>query len=251
MSEENIVQENTENVEVVAEGTESLPPLPEDAPATQVDEFEDLAELASLMTKPEEREALIQSLLFANGEPLTVERLCEVTFFEQSVVEEALTNLKASLEKLNAGIDLVVVGGAYQLRTKSPFAPFIRGLKASSPRRLSQQALETLAIIAYRQPIVKSDVERIRGVDATPTIKTLLERRLIKIAGHQATPGQPALYGTTDEFLKLFGLSSLGELPTLRDLKEMDVASESGQDKEAPAPESADAPVEAVQPEPQ
>lgn len=251
MSEENIVQENTENVEVVTEGVETQPPLPEDAPSTQVDEFEDLAELASLLTKPEEREALIQSLLFANGEPLTAERLCEVTFFEQSVVEEALANLKLSLESINTGVELVVVGGSYQLRTKSAFAPFIRGLKASSPRRLSQQALETLAIIAYRQPIVKSDVERIRGVDATPTIKTLLERRLVKIAGHQATPGQPALYGTTDEFLKLFGLSSLGELPTLRDLKEMDVASESGQGEEAPAPESVDAPVEAVQSEPQ
>lgn len=232
-------QDDIVNTEQVATETEAAPVLPEDPAAHQeVEDFEDLAELASLLVKPEEREALIQSLLFANGEPLTIERLCEVTFFEQSVVEEALTNLKATLEKNNAGIDLVIVGGAYQLRTKSTFAPFIRGLKASSPRRLSQQALETLAIIAYRQPIVKSDVERIRGVDATPTIKTLLERRLVKIAGHQATPGQPALYGTTDEFLKLFGLSSLGELPTLRDLKEMDVAPESGEAKAEPVPEA-------------
>jgi segregation and condensation protein B len=87
---------------------------------------------------------------------------------------------------------------------------------------LSAAALETLAIVAYRQPIVRSDVEKIRGVDCTPTIKTLLERGLIKILGHQASVGQPALYGTTEEFLKLFGLNSLSELPTLRDLQELE-----------------------------
>ena len=87
---------------------------------------------------------------------------------------------------------------------------------------MSGPALETLAVIAYRQPIVRSDMEKIRGVDVTPTLKTLLDRRLIRIVGHQETVGQPALYGTTDDFLKVFGLSSLSQLPTLRDLKELD-----------------------------
>jgi segregation and condensation protein B len=87
------------------------------------------------------------------------------------------------------------------------------------PRRLSQAALETLAVIAYQQPVVKSEIDKIRGVDVAPTIKTLLERKLVKILGYQASVGQPALYGTTEDFLSIFGLSSLAELPTLRDLK--------------------------------
>ncbi len=83
--------------------------------------------------------------------------------------------------------------------------------------------METLAIVAYRQPIVRSDVEKIRGVDATPTLKTLIDRGFIKIVGHQETIGQPALYGTTQQFLEVFGLSSLAELPTLRDLQQLEV----------------------------
>ena len=95
-------------------------------------------------------------------------------------------------------------------------------MKAGRPRRLSPPALETLAIVAYRQPIVKSDVEKIRGVDATPTLKTLLEKGFVRIVGHRDSVGQPALYGTTEKFLHVFGIRSLSELPTLRDLKELE-----------------------------
>ena len=87
------------------------------------------------------------------------------------------------------------------------------------PRKLSQAALETLAVVAYQQPVVKSEIDKIRGVDVAPTIKTLLERKLIKILGYQASVGQPALYGTTEDFLSIFGLNALSELPSLRDLK--------------------------------
>ena len=97
--------------------------------------------------------------------------------------------------------------------------PYLTALRAAKPKKLSTQALETLAIVAYRQPIVKSDVEVIRGVDATPTIKTLLDRKLIKIVGYQDSVGHPALYGTTERFLELFGLESLRELPNLRELE--------------------------------
>ena len=123
------------------------------------------------------------------------------------------------------------VGAGYQFRTQQRFARYICNLKASKPRRLSAPALETLAIVAYRQPVIKSDVEKLRGVDATPTLKTLLDRGMIRIVGHQSSAGTPALYGTTDEFLKIFGLKSLGELPRLRDLKEMD---DPGESEEAP-----------------
>jgi segregation and condensation protein B len=90
---------------------------------------------------------------------------------------------------------------------------------AVKPRKLSQAALETLSVVAYQQPIVKSEIDKIRGVDVAPTLKTLLERKIIKIIGYQASVGQPSLYGTTDDFLRIFGLSSLAELPALRDLR--------------------------------
>jgi segregation and condensation protein B len=114
---------------------------------------------------------------------------------------------------------MVVVSEKLQLRTKAAFAEHVRQLMAVKPRKLSQAALETLAVIAYQQPVVKSEIDKIRGVDVAPTVKTLLERKLIKIIGYQASVGQPALYGTTEDFLQVFGLSALSELPSISDLK--------------------------------
>jgi segregation and condensation protein B len=168
------------------------------------------------------RAALIEALIFANGEPVSSTQLSEIAGITEEEVAQSVSIIQTKFERPDAGIELVEVAGKFQFRTKALFAPFLQQLKSDRPRKLSPPALETLAIIAYRQPIVKSDVEKLRGVDATPTLKTLLERGLIKIVGHQSTVGQPALYGTTDEFLALFGLSSLGELPTLRDLKELE-----------------------------
>ena len=170
----------------------------------------------------EQAPALLEALLFASGEPLSVERLSEVTGFESQMIEEAMEELRLGYLEKCSGIELVRVAEKFQLRTREIFAPFVRTLRSAKPRMLSAAALETLSIVAYRQPVVRSDIEKIRGVDATPTIKTLLERKLIKIVGHQATVGQPALFGTTEEFLKIFGLKSLGELPTLRDIKELE-----------------------------
>jgi segregation and condensation protein B len=166
--------------------------------------------------------ALVEALLIAHGEPLPAERIKEVSHLPEDDVDNALLTLKERYDHDASGIELLCIAGEFQIRTRSRFGQFVRGLKASAPKRLSQPALETISIIAYRQPIVKSDIEKIRGVDATPTLKTLVERNLIKIVGHQQTVGQPALYGTSDEFLKLFGLRSLEELPTLRDLKELE-----------------------------
>ncbi|NLF25216.1 MAG: SMC-Scp complex subunit ScpB, partial [Deltaproteobacteria bacterium] len=150
------------------------------------------------------------------------ERIREVTKLDESVVESALKLLEEHYREAGRGFELVQAAGQYQFRTRACFAPHVQALKVDRPRRLTNAALETLAVIAYRQPIVKSDIEKIRGVDATPTLKTLLDRELIRIMGHKAAVGQPALYGTTERFLKLFGLNSLGELPTLRDLKDLE-----------------------------
>ena len=166
--------------------------------------------------------AVVEALLFASSEPLSLEQLGGAAGLEEHEVRQSLAVIKERCSEESSGFELSQVAGKVQFRTKPEYAPYLRELKADAPRRLSAAALETLAVIAYRQPVVRSDIEKIRGVDATPTLKTLLERGLIKIMGHQSTVGQPALYGTTDEFLKLFSLNSLSELPTLRDLSEFE-----------------------------
>ncbi len=243
MSEENSEEnkiEDSEQQEGVAAGAASAEQeqSEEEVPSELSDEDKELA----LEVEPS---ALIEALLFANGEPLGIARLSQVTGFDSKTVEDALESIKMKCELDESGIELVCVAGKYQFRTKVVFSGFIQQLKASRPRRLTPAALETLAIVAYRQPIVKADVEKIRGVDATPTIKTLLERSLIRIVGHKETPGQPALYGTTDEFLKIFGLRSLSELPTLRDLKELE--EDPGETEEQQA-QDAEEPVEQQEP---
>ena len=171
---------------------------------------------------PDEMEALVEALIFANGEPLGISDIMDTAKISQDAAETAMARIQEKFSKDNSGFEVVKVAGQYQFRTKQQFAPFIRELKADKPRRLSNAALETLSVVAYRQPVVKSDIEKIRGVDVSPTLKTLLERSLVKIVGHQPSVGQPALYGTTEEFLKLFGLNSLSELPTLRDISEFE-----------------------------
>lgn len=168
--------------------------------------------------------ASVEALVFANKDPLSVEKMCEILGLEKTEVMTELERVERKFKSENHGFELVCVANKYQFRTLGRFSEKIKLLREESPRKLSAQALETLAIIAYRQPIVRSDVEKLRGVDAAPTIKTLLDRDLIKIVGHEESPGQPALYATTDYFLSVFGLRSVHELPSLRDLKEMDSA---------------------------
>lgn len=166
---------------------------------------------------------ILEALIFAYGEPLTVEAVASTQGWPEDVVRVAFKAVQDKFANLGLGFSLSCVGGRYQFRTLPDIAPHLQALKAGGPRRLTGQALETLAIVAYRQPIVKSDIEKLRGVDATPTLKTLLDRDLIKVVGQQATVGQPSLYGTTDEFLKIFGLKSLAELPQLRELNEIEI----------------------------
>ena len=230
-------QENTEGgspEEMKENGAPTV--ADEGAPATgEVEGEEENLSTVDEATLPE----LIVALLLAHGEPLTLTRLTEISKHDEEKVAAALETLKTHFSTdYKLGFSLECIAGAYQLRTQSKFAPFIRQLKATRPRRLSAAALETLAIVAYRQPIVKSDIEGLRGVDSSPTLKTLLERKLIRIVGHQPTVGQPALYGTTDEFLRVFGLETLGALPTLREVKEIEA--EPGEIEET-APEAAQA----------
>lgn len=170
--------------------------------------------------------SMIEAMLFVNSEPLTIKRIVEITERTKEEVDRLIKEMKDSYLEENSGLQLVEIkqGGeqAIQIRSKAELAVVLTKLKAGRPRRLSKPALETLSIIAYRQPIVKSDIDKIRGVDSAPTVKTLLDRKLISIIGHQASVGQPALYSTTDEFLSIFGLKNISDLPTLRELNEIE-----------------------------
>ena len=167
----------------------------------------------------EQKVGLLEALLLASGDPLPIDRVEELLGCSKADVLSLAETLKQAYAEDKRGLELVTVSSKLQLRTKALYAEYVRNLIAVKPRKLSQAALETLAVIAYQQPVVKSEIDKIRGVDVAPTLKTLLERSLIKILGYQATVGQPALYGTTEDFLSIFGLTSLAELPSLRDLK--------------------------------
>jgi segregation and condensation protein B len=168
---------------------------------------------------PEELPSVIESLLFASVEPLSSERLSEIIEVDLNLVETALGSLKEKFIQEARGIELVKVAQKFQLRTNLRYSGVITKMKALKPRKLSNAALETLAIVAHRQPIVKSEIERLRGVESTPALKTLLERQLITVLGYQATVGQPSLYGTTETFLTTFGLNALDDLPSLREAR--------------------------------
>ncbi len=165
--------------------------------------------------------ALLEALIFVSGSPIELKRLASCSSYDEDTVKLAIEKLRESLIDRDSGIELAEISGGFQFRTRAEFSDNIRALKMGRPRKLSPASLETLAIIAYRQPIVRSDIEAIRGVDTTPTLKTLLDRKLVRIVGHQSSIGQPALFGTTDRFLEVFGLSSISGLPTLKELKEL------------------------------
>lgn len=168
---------------------------------------------------------IIEAMIFVAEEPLTENAILEA-LSEDSVERTQVRECLAVIEKewnsdASRGIGLSQVAGGYQFRTKEGFADWIRRMNIPKPIRLSGPALETMAIVAYRQPITRGEIERIRGVDSGAVLKTLLERRLIRIVGRRDEPGQPLLYGTTKEFLETFNLKTLSELPTLKDIEEI------------------------------
>lgn len=168
---------------------------------------------------------IIESLIFAAEEPLTeqgIVGIMEADGVGREAVREAINAIRASWnDDPSRGLMLADIAGGYQFRTKETLAEWIRRMNASRPAKLSLAAMETLAIVAYRQPLVRSEIEQVRGVDSGGVIKKLLEKNLIRIVGKRDEPGQPLIYGTTREFLTLFGLNSLKDLPPLADLREL------------------------------
>jgi segregation and condensation protein B len=158
-------------------------------------------------------EAALEALLFVADRPLTTAELAELTEVPAPGVAAALDELRAALAP--RGIRLQELDGAWQLTTAPEVADRVRRYAERTEGRLSPAALEALAVIAYRQPATRGDIERVRGVDSDSVIRSLLHRRLIAEAGRRDTPGRPILYRTTFEFLERFGMESLEELPTL------------------------------------
>jgi segregation and condensation protein B len=163
--------------------------------------------------------ALIESLLFAAAAPVPITRLVEALDGPgRAEVARALERLAASYECEGRGLRLVQVAGGWQLRTPPENGAWVRRLLRERPPRLSRPLLETIAIVAYRQPCTRLEIEAVRGVDADAVLSTLIERRLVRIVGRKEAPGRPLLYATTREFLEVFGLPDLNALPPLRDL---------------------------------
>ena len=170
----------------------------------------------------EEKMAIVEALVFASEGPLTAERILEVLpDTEKREILELLKGLAQMYDVRGGGIGLLEVAGGFQFRTRADLAPWIRKLKAGRPAMLSAAALETLAVVAYRQPLVKSEIDRIRGVDVSGALKGLLDKKLVRIVGRKDVPGKPIIYGTTRKFLETFNLKDLSELPTLRELKDL------------------------------
>jgi len=165
----------------------------------------------------------VEALLFASDFPLSIKKISEI--IDDMTEEEAaeiVQGLQSEYENLGRGFILRHVAGGYEFVTKPDYAVWIKKLQAERRRtRLSHAGLEITAIIAYRQPVNRADIEKIRGVDSGGALRTLLERNLIKIAGRVESPGRPLIYKTTDEFLRFFGVNSLSDLPQLEEIEDI------------------------------
>lgn len=175
--------------------------------------------------EPKEKKSIIEALLFVSGEPLTLAELKTATELPENEIKQLLEELILEYRERAGGLLIAEIANGYQFITNPDCAQWIRKFRnTGASNKLSMPALETLAIIAYSQPIIKADVENIRGVNSDGVIKTLIERRLIKIMGRKEIPGKPLLYGTTREFLQYFGLKDLTELPTMKELRREEAA---------------------------
>lgn len=165
---------------------------------------------------------VLECLLFAADGPLTLERLSGLTDCSKAELRPILEQLIDDFEQAGHGFHLAEVAGGFQFRTRQDYASWVRKLSKERPFRFSRAALETLAMVAYRQPVTRAEVEYLRGVDSGGVMKTLLEKGLVRILGKKDVPGRPLMYGTSRKFLEFFGLRDLNDLPTLKEFSSLD-----------------------------
>ena len=223
------------NGEVPPDAAEGPPEDEQELQQVTQTELSMLAEAARFAT-PERARAIVEALLFAAEKPLDLPALRDATQLEEQVLQEALEALRQKHAPGAGGTVLVDLGGRWQLRTDPQLGAYVRRMLQVKPMRLTRAALETLAIVAYRQPITRPEMEDLRGVDCGAVTRALLDRKLIRILGKKDEPGRPLLFGTTKEFLELFNLRDLTQLPTLREFQELSEDSRKIVEEEAPAP---------------
>jgi len=166
-----------------------------------------------------EKRAILEVILFLSLEPVTLSTIKDVIELPEPEIKRLMDELILKYRERNGGLLIVEIANGYQMVTNPEYSEWVKKFKGTQlSTKLSMPALETLSIIAYKQPIIKAEIEQLRGVNSDSAIRTLLEKRLIKVIGRKEAPGRPFLYGTTKEFLKYFGLKDLTELPTLKDL---------------------------------
>ena len=196
----------------------------------------------------EELIPIIESLLFVAEEPLTVDKLSDVLEeVDKKEIRTALATLREVLDSRQGGFYLCEVAGGWQLRTRPEYHEWIKRMLQPSPQRLSRAALETLAIVAYKQPVIRADVEYIRGVDSGSMLRQLMERKLIRVLGRKEIPGRPLIYATTKIFLELFDLKDLKDLPSPKEIEELSGAAPKDTDNEGTALEESVEPTDAPQ----
>jgi segregation and condensation protein B len=170
-----------------------------------------------------ELKALLEALIFVSPIPLNIKKLVEVVgdSFAEKEVKETVEALTLEYDSPERGLYLQEVADGFQFRTKPRYSEWIKKLKKVAPTRLSRASLETLAIVAYKQPMTKSEIERLRGVEVDGILRSLLEKNLVRILGRKEVPGRPIIYGTTRRFLELFELKDLAALPSLEEIKSL------------------------------
>ncbi len=229
----------TESEVAGASGPAGEPELEDIAPAeidestVELEPFDKLVLRSRRLSEARVR-AILEALLLVADRPVSVEQLHEATGIERPRLAEALADVTRQMSQREGGLVLVEVAGGWQLRTDASAVEYVRRFLRVRPQRLTRAAVETLAIIAYRQPVTRPEIEEIRGVDSAAVVKALLERRLIKILGKKEEVGRPILYGTTREFLEFFALKDLSALPTLHEFQELSEEHQEILEHEAP-----------------
>jgi segregation and condensation protein B len=214
---------------------EDIAPAEIDESAVEIEPFDKLVQRSRRL--PDSRvTSILEALLLVADRPVSVEQLHETTGIDRPRLSERLENLSRTMADVAGGVVLVEVAGGWQLRTHPSAVEYVRRFLRVRPQRLTRAAVETLAIIAYRQPVTRPEIEEIRSVDSAAVVKALLDRRLIKILGKKEEVGRPILYGTTREFLEFFTLKDLTALPTLHEFQELSEEHQEILEHEAPRP---------------
>jgi segregation and condensation protein B len=170
----------------------------------------------------EQQKRIVEAVVLASPEPISPSRIAElIPRCNPSQVRALVKELNDEYASSRRAFEIWEVAGGYQVRSLPEFAPYLKQLQTIRALRLSQAALETLSIVAYRQPVTRAEIEHVRGVDVGAVLRSLLDRQLVRIAGHREVPGRPIVYATTRRFLEVFGLAKLGDLPALREVAEL------------------------------